>query len=94
MIVNDDLVQKIAHLARLNLAPTEIENTKADLQKMINFVDTLNNIDTTNIPPAIHMSSNVNILRADTPGNMLTAEQALQNAPQASTQFFKVPRVI
>jgi aspartyl-tRNA(Asn)/glutamyl-tRNA(Gln) amidotransferase subunit C len=51
MEVNDDLVEKLAHLARLKFDDTEKEAIKNDLQKMIRFVEKLNELDTTGIEP-------------------------------------------
>jgi aspartyl-tRNA(Asn)/glutamyl-tRNA(Gln) amidotransferase subunit C len=94
MQVTNELVEKIAHLARLKIAPADMESTKNDLQKMIAFVDKLNDVDTTGVTPALHASENINVLRADEPNHMLHQQQALQNAPQHNGVFFKVPRVI
>jgi aspartyl-tRNA(Asn)/glutamyl-tRNA(Gln) amidotransferase subunit C len=72
----------------------EREEIRADLQKMIGFVDKLKEIDTTGVEPLLHMSGDVNVLREDSPGGMLTQEQALQNAALHNEQFFLVPKVI
>lgn len=94
MEVNDTLVDKIAHLARLQFNDTEKATIKADLQKMIVFVEKLNELDTTGVAPLLHMSDNVNVLRADEVKGSITRATALKNAPLPDEQFFKVPKVI
>lgn len=78
----------------LQFDDAEREDIKADLEKMIGFVDKLKELDTTGVDPLLHMSSNVNVLRADIPGNMVSREEALENAPRHDNSYFKVPKVI
>lgn len=94
MEVNDDLVEKIAHLARLKFDDTEKTAIKNDLQKMIHFVEKLNELDTTGVEPLLHMSDNVNVLREDEVKGSISREEGLKNAAMHDEQFFKVPKVI
>lgn len=94
MEVNDTLVDKLATLARLSFNATEKEAIKNDLNKMIHFVEKLNELDTTGVEPLLHMSSNINVLRADEVTGSITREAGLQNAALHDEQFFKVPKVI
>jgi aspartyl-tRNA(Asn)/glutamyl-tRNA(Gln) amidotransferase subunit C len=94
MEVNDELVDKLAHLARLKFEDAEKEEIKNDLQKMIAFVEKLNELDTTGVEPLLHMSDEVNILREDEVKGSISREEALKNAPMHDEQFFKVPKVI
>ena len=61
---------------------------------MIQFVEKLNGLDTTGVEPLLHMSDNVNILRADEVKGSISREAGLQNAAVHDEQFFKVPKVI
>ena len=61
MIVNDALIEKLAHLSRLELKEAEKEEMKIELQKMIGFIDKLNELDTSGVEPLLHMSENVDI---------------------------------
>src|SRR5258706_14596324 len=63
MEVNDTLVDKLAHLARLKFGVSEKEEIKKDLQKMIAFIEKLNELDTTGVEPLLHMSDEINVLR-------------------------------
>ena len=94
MQVDDALIEKLAELSMLRFDETEKEEIKADLQKMIGFIDKLQELDTTGVEPLMHMSEEVNILRDDVPGNMLNQEEALKNAPYHNNQYFLVPKVI
>jgi aspartyl-tRNA(Asn)/glutamyl-tRNA(Gln) amidotransferase subunit C len=94
MEVNDTLVDKLANLARLQFDETEKVAIKKDLQRMIQFVEKLNELDTTGVAPLLHMSDRVNALREDVVKGSISREDALLNAPLKDTQFFKVPKVI
>ncbi|MEO5782762.1 MAG: Asp-tRNA(Asn)/Glu-tRNA(Gln) amidotransferase subunit GatC [Ginsengibacter sp.] len=94
MEVNDDLINNLAQLARLEFNDAEKDEIKSDLQKMIAFIDKLNELDTSGVEPLLHMSENVNVLREDEVKGSISREDALKNAPIHDEQFFKVPKVI
>jgi aspartyl-tRNA(Asn)/glutamyl-tRNA(Gln) amidotransferase subunit C len=94
MQVDDALLDKLSRLSMLDFDATEREEIKADLEKMIGFIDKLKELDTTGVAPLLHMAGEVNVLREDLPGGMLSQEEALQNAPLHNNQFFLVPKVI
>ena len=94
MQVNDELVDKLAHLAKLHFNDEQKTEIKDDLQKMIAFVEKLNELDTTGVKPLLHMSDELNVLREDEVTGSISREEALQNAPLHDGQFFKVPKVI
>jgi aspartyl-tRNA(Asn)/glutamyl-tRNA(Gln) amidotransferase subunit C len=94
MEINDTLIDKLASLSKLHFNEAEKAGIKSDLEKMLQFVDKLNELDTNGVEPLLHISTNVNILRKDLAANMLTRENALLNAPLTDGSFFKVPKVI
>ena len=94
MEVNDELVDKLAHLSRLTFKPEEKEKMKSDLQQMITFIEKLNEIDTTGVEPLLFMTDEVNVLREDKVKGSVSRQEALKNAPLHDDQFFKVPKVI
>lgn len=94
MEVNIGLVNSIAHLARLHFTDEEKNEIVKDLQRMISFVEKLNEIDTTGIKPLQHMSTSVNVLREDEIKGSVSRNEALLNAPVTDGTFFKVPKVI
>jgi aspartyl-tRNA(Asn)/glutamyl-tRNA(Gln) amidotransferase subunit C len=94
MQVDDALIDKLSRLAMLRFSEEERAEIKSDLEKMIGFVDKLKELDTSNVAPLLHMSAQVNVLRPDEPGGMLSRQEALQNAPAHNGIYFTVPRVI
>ncbi len=94
MEVNDAMVEKLAHLARLKFGDSEKVEIKNDLQRMIAFVEKLNELDLEGVEPLLHMSDEVNVLREDEIKGSISREEALKNAPLHDEQFFKVPKVI
>ena len=93
MEVNNKLIQDIAKLSKLKFDDSAKEKIKADLEKMIAFVDKLNEIDTEGIDPLIYMSEEVNVLREDKVSEKISQEDALKNAPEKDSDYFKVPTV-
>ena len=94
MDVNDTLIEKLAHLSRLEFGEAEKREIKNDLEKMIGFIDKLNELDTTGVALLLHMSENVNILRKDEVNGEIDKEDVFRNAPLHDNDFFKVPKVI
>ena len=94
MEVNDALVDNLAKLSRLQFNDQEKEIIKKDLQRMIEFVDKLQELDTTGVEPLMHMSDSVNVLREDKVQGSISREEALKNAPDSDGVFIKVPKVI
>ncbi len=94
MNVDDALIEKLANLSRLDFNKSEKEEIKNDLEKMIGFIDKLNELDTTGVDPLLHMSENVNIFRKDEVKGEITREDVFRNAPLHDEEFFKVPKVI
>jgi aspartyl-tRNA(Asn)/glutamyl-tRNA(Gln) amidotransferase subunit C len=94
MDVNKQLVDKIATLAKLEFDEQAKEAIREDLEKMIGFVDKLNELNTENIEPLIYVTDEVNVLREDEVKQVITKEEALLNAPQKDSDYIKVPKVI
>ena len=92
--MNDALVDNLAKLSRLQFNDQEKEIIKKDLQRMIEFVDKLKELDTTGVEPLMHMSDSVNVLREDKVQGSISREEALKNAPDSDGVFIKVPKVI
>ena len=94
MEVNDELIDNLAELACLEFTSSEKEELKKDLEKMIAFIDKLNELDTTGVEPQLHMTDEINMLRDDILEGSVTREEALKNAPLTDGVYFKVPKVI
>jgi aspartyl-tRNA(Asn)/glutamyl-tRNA(Gln) amidotransferase subunit C len=94
MEITDAIVEKLAHLSRLEFNTADKEAIKNDLQRMVSFVEKLDELDLEGTEPLLHMSSTINILREDEVRGSIPREDALRNAPEHDDKFFKVPKVI
>jgi len=94
MEVNDALVEKLANLSMLHFDEAEKASIKKDLERMISFVEKLNELDTNGVEPLLHLSENINVLRDDEVKGSISREEGLRNAALHDEQFFKVPKVI
>jgi aspartyl-tRNA(Asn)/glutamyl-tRNA(Gln) amidotransferase subunit C len=94
MEVNNQMVEKLAHLSRLQFNENEKAEIKNDLQRTIVFVEKLNELNLDGVEPLLHMSDEVNVLREDEIKGSISRNEALKNAPLHDEQFFKVPKVI
>lgn len=94
MEVTNALIEKLAHLSRLRFDEQEKEEIGKDLQKMIHFVEKLNELDTTGVEPLLHLSAEINVMRKDEVNGSISREEALQNAPLHDDEYFRVPRAI
>ena len=94
MTIDEETVDKIAHLARLELSGDEKQEMIADMNKILGFMDKLNEIDTSGIEPLVYMTNEVNAFRDDVVKQEITHEEALKNAPKHDDDYFLVAKVI
>ena len=94
MKIDNDTVDKIAHLARLEFNNEAKEEIKKDMNNMLSFIDKLNELNTDGIEPLVYMSDETNVLRNDEVKQEITQQEALKNAPKHDSDYFKVPKVI
>ena len=94
MELNDALVENLCKLACLEFDEAGRQEIKKDLQKMIGFVEKLNELDLKEVEPVLYMGEEVNVLREDIPEEPLGRAEALNNAPGADEMYFKVPQVV
>ena len=94
MSVSKEDVLYVAHLARLSLSGEEAENLKKDMNSILGYMETLNELDTDGVEPLEHVTEQPAILRKDEAGEPIPHEDALKNAPDADSDYFRVPRVI
>ncbi|MBB6612254.1 Asp-tRNA(Asn)/Glu-tRNA(Gln) amidotransferase subunit GatC [Pontibacter sp. Tf4] len=87
-------IRKLAHLARLEFNEEKEQEVLGDLNKILNWVDKLRELDTENIEPLTHMTAEVNVMREDVAQNTITHEEALLNAPKKDSDYFRVPKVL
>jgi len=94
MPVSLDDVRKVAQLARLALTPEEEQRLVAELNQVLTYAASLEELDTTGIAPTAHVLPIANVFRKDTPGPSLPQTEALANAPSSGHGHFRVPKVI
>lgn len=94
MQINTETVKKIAHLSRLEFTPEEELEMAQELSKILTWMDQLNEVDTQNVAPLIHLSAEINVMNDDVVHTHLPHEKALANAPKKDTDYFRVPKVI
>jgi aspartyl-tRNA(Asn)/glutamyl-tRNA(Gln) amidotransferase subunit C len=94
MTIDEQTVDKVAHLARLQLAADEKQEMIKDMNKILGFMDKLNEVDTTGVEPLVYMTDELNVLRNDEVKQVITTEEGLQNAPVHDGSYFLVAKVI
>jgi len=94
MTIDKETVDKIAHLARLEVTDTEREELIKDMGNILGFMEKLNEIDTTGVEPLVYMTTTPGTLRPDVIKQEITRKEALENAPKHDDEHFRVAKVI
>ena len=94
MKVSDELIDRLANLAKIEFDDKARSEIKNDMNKMLEFVDKLNEINTEGVDPLIFMSEEINVLREDIAKDTVTQKEALKNAPQHDSNYIMVPKVV
>ncbi len=94
MKINAETVDKIANLARLEVSDTEKAGMIEDMNRILNFMSKLNEVDTTGVEPLIYLTEEMNTIREDEVKQVITHKEALINAPKHDNDFFLVSKVI
>jgi aspartyl-tRNA(Asn)/glutamyl-tRNA(Gln) amidotransferase subunit C len=94
MSVDADTVRRIAHLARIAVADSEVENLRAELNAMLAFVEQLQEVDVKGVEPMISVTPMTMKKRPDAVTDGGDAEAVLKNAPQNDENYYLVPKVI
>ena len=94
MKIDNELVEKLANLSKLEFDEQAREGIKKDLQKILDMVERLNEVNVDGVEPLIYMSDEKNVLRKDVVKDTVSKEEALLNAPLRDSDYFKVPKVI
>ena len=94
MKVTEEMIDHLAHLARLRFDGQEKEAIRKDLEQMIGFVEKLQEVDTTGVEPLMHMGFELDKLRNDEIKGSIPREDALKSAAHHNEEFFMVPKVI
>ncbi|TAE76126.1 MAG: Asp-tRNA(Asn)/Glu-tRNA(Gln) amidotransferase subunit GatC [Bacteroidetes bacterium] len=93
-MINENTLQKLAKLSRLELSEEEKKSLPDELNKILNWMNELNEVNTDDIEPLTHLTFEVNSFREDEVKNMLEHTKALLNAPKKDDDYFRVPKVL
>ncbi|MCI8517182.1 MAG: Asp-tRNA(Asn)/Glu-tRNA(Gln) amidotransferase subunit GatC [Hungatella sp.] len=93
-IISDETIEYVGILAKLELSPREREEAKKDMGRMLDYIDKLNELDTSGVEPMSHVFSMNNVFREDVVTNGDDREQMLKNAPEQKDGAFKVPKTV
>ena len=94
MSVSRDDVRHVAQLARLDFSEDEEAQMADELSQILDYVDKLDELDTSGVPPMSHVLDVTNVFRPDAVEQRIDRAQALEPAPEADDEYFRVPRVI
>ena len=94
MAIDKEIVEHVAHLARIELRPNELEKLSGQLHDILDFIDKISVLNIEKVEPASHILPISNVLREDQPHVSLAPEKVLENAPSRKGNFFSVPKII
>jgi aspartyl-tRNA(Asn)/glutamyl-tRNA(Gln) amidotransferase subunit C len=92
MSISLEQIKHLAHLSRLELSEQELASMQGDMEKILEFVAKIDELDLEGVEPLTQMSASVDVMREDEVKGMLPKEQALKNAPDANSDYFRVPK--
>ena len=92
--ISDETIEYVSILAKLELTEQEKQDAKADMEKMLDYIDTLNELDTEGVEPMSHVFPVENVFREDIVTNGDGSAGTLANAPLRKNDSFKVPKTI
>jgi len=94
MKLTGEEVERVARLARLRLSPEEQNSLANQLDEILEYMQKLNRLDTSQVPPFTHAVEIVNAFREDKVTNEPNVDALLANAPDKDQTFFRVPKII
>ncbi len=93
-IISNETIEYVGILAKLELSEAEKEQAKKDMGRMLDYIDKLNELDTTDVEPMSHVFSVTNVFREDIVTNEDQSKQMLANAPAVKNDSYKVPKTV
>lgn len=94
MVIDKETVIKVADLARIEIKEEEIGGLTKEMNKILTFMEKLNEVDTTGIKPLVYMNEEVNVWREDIAKQEITIADGLKNAAKHNESYFFVPKII
>ena len=93
-VISDETMEYVGILAKLSLSPQEKEEAKKDMSRMLDYIDRLNELDTSEVEPMSHIFPVNNVFREDVVENGDDRENMLANAPHKKDGAYMVPKTI
>jgi len=94
MTIDKQTINKVADLARIAVADNEVEALTADMNKILTFMEKLNELDTTGVQPLVYMNEEENVWREDVVKQEISVEDGLKNSAMHNDHYFFVPKII
>lgn len=94
MNLDEKTIYKIADLARIHIDENDVETLIPEMNKILSFMEKLNELDTSNVKPLVYMNEARNVWRDDVVKQEISTAEGLKNAAKHSNQFFMVPKII
>jgi aspartyl-tRNA(Asn)/glutamyl-tRNA(Gln) amidotransferase subunit C len=94
MRIAAETVLRMAHLARLELSAEEVERMREDLDAILTYVEQLDELDTSAVPPTTHVLDLATPLRPDEVHDVLQVSEVVRNAPEHTESAMVVPKVL
>ena len=94
MNLDSKTIHKIADLARIHIDESEVDKLIPEMNKILSFMEKLNELDTTNVKPLVYMNEATNVWREDEVKQEISVEEGLKNAAVHNDSFFFVPKII
>lgn len=94
MIIDEKTIHKVADLARIEIKEEEVETLSLEMNKILTFMEKLNELDTSNVKPLVYLNEEVNVWREDVAKQEITVAEGLKNSAVHNENFFFVPKII
>lgn len=94
MKLDKETVEKLAHLSRLEFSEVEKTEMMKDMDNILGFVAKIEELDLEGQEPLVYLTQEESVLREDKAVQIITKDQALKNAPDKDTDYFRVPKIV
>ncbi|WP_343532413.1 Asp-tRNA(Asn)/Glu-tRNA(Gln) amidotransferase subunit GatC [Pedobacter sp.] len=94
MVIDKQTVHKVADLARIEIKDSEVDHLTKEMNKILTFMEKLNELDTEGVKPLVYMNEEANVWREDVAKNEISVKDGLKNAALHNERFFMVPKII
>lgn len=94
MIIDEKTIHKVADLARIEINEEEVGSLSLEMNKILTFMEKLNELDTSNVKPLVYMNEEVNVWREDVAKQEISVKEGLKNSAVHNESYFFVPKII